>query len=67
MTTINNNDFTIKEKNMTTEEIEKKAPAKKAKKVTWLSSSKIKTIPPKKKTYKKKLPPQKTKITSFFN
>ena len=30
MTTINNNDFTIKEKNMTTKEIEKKAPAKKA-------------------------------------
>ena len=30
MTIINNDDFTIKEKNMTTEEIEKKAPAKKA-------------------------------------
>ena len=30
MTTINNDNFTIKEKNMTTEEIEKKAPAKKA-------------------------------------
>ena len=34
--------------------------------VTWLSSSKIKTIPPKKRVNKKKLPPQKNKISSYF-
>ena len=34
--------------------------------VTWLSSSKIKTIPPKKRVNKKKPPPQTTKISSFF-